>query len=185
MSRLVERDEILDFETYGEVRDKVRQEIFKVKEPRRVHVGEDLTFLFENKATMRYQIQEMVRVERMVKEASILHELETYNQLLGSPGELPCSLLIEIGDPEERAQKLTQWLDLPKHLYVKMSDGAKVYALYDEGQVGEDRLSAVQYLRFPTEGKAPVAVGTDHPALRLETALNSDQQAALAKDLNS
>jgi hypothetical protein len=181
----VQREEILDWQTYSEQRDQRRAAVLPVKEARRVHLGESLTFLFENTDTMRYQIQEMIRVERMVKEASIQHEVDTYNSLLGGSGELGCSLLIEIEDVEERRHKLTEWLDLPQHLYVKLEDGTRIRPSFDASQVGEDRLSAVQYLKFDTGGQTPVAVGSDLPTLTLEQELTAAQREALRQDLAS
>ena len=187
MTKTVTRDEIVDYVTYEEQRDAVRASAMRAKDARRVHVGPYLTFLFENHETMRYQVQEMMRAERMVKEADILHEIETYNELLGGPGEAGCTLLVEVDDPGERAVKLARWLDLPKHLYVVKADGTKAYARYDERQVGETRVSSVQYLRFETGPQAPVAVGCDHPdpELKHETGLTDAQRAALQEDLAS
>jgi hypothetical protein len=187
MTRPVERSEIVDYQTYGELRADIRDAVMKEKEHRRIHVGPYLTFLFETHATIRYQIQEMMRAEQTVKEADILHEIETYNELLGGPGELGCTLLIEIDDPEERATKLTRWLELPKHLYAKLADGTKVRAVYDERQVGEERVSSVQYLKFKVGDRAPVAIGCDHgdPELNHEAALTDAQGAALQKDLET
>ena len=81
------REELLDYVTYAERRDEIRARVLELKRPRRVHVGDELTFLFENRETVRYQVQEMMRVERIVREADILHELQTYNELLGGPGD--------------------------------------------------------------------------------------------------
>ncbi len=181
--RPVRRDEILDYVTYGERRDAIRQDAMAQKQRRRVHLGEYLTFLFENRATVAYQVQEMMRAERIVKEAEIQHELHTYNELLGGPGELGCSLLIEIAEEKERPEKLTRWLALPRHVYARLPGGAKVRARYDERQVGDTRLSAVQYLKFPTGGQVPVALGADHPEISGEVELTEDQRAALAEDL--
>jgi hypothetical protein len=185
MTRTLERGEVVDHVTYEERRGAIRDSVMKAKALRRVHVGPHLTFLFENHETIHYQVQEMMRAERMVREADIVHEIETYNELLGGPGELGCSLLVELDDPEERAKKLTRWLDLPKHLYVRQADGTKVYARYDERQVGETRVSSVQYLKFVVGSEAPVAVGCDHPdpELNQETALSAEQRAALKADL--
>jgi hypothetical protein len=144
-----------------------------------------LTFLFENAATMRYQIHEMIRAERITREADVLHELETYNELIGGRGELGCSLLIEIPDPTERDRRLREWLALPGHLYVKLEDGTRVRPSFDPRQVGTDRLSSVQYLKFDVRGKTPVAVGSDLPQLEGETVLDAEQRAALAADLAS
>lgn len=187
----VQRDSLLDYVTYEERRDALRKRIFEVKAARRIHVGGVLTFLFENTDTVRYQVQEMMRAERMVKEADILHELETYNELLGGPGELGCTLLIEIDDPEERARKLAAWVELPWHLYVavpaRSGEGTeRVYARFDERQVGADRVSSVHYLKFGVEGRTPLALGADLSGqLEVEAPLDAAQRAALAEDLAS
>ncbi len=185
MTKTVERGDVVDYVTYEERRGAVREAAMKAKAQRRVHVGPHLTFLFENHETVHYQVQEMTRAERMVKEADIVHEIETYNELLGGPGELGSSLLVELDDPEERQEKLTKWLDLPKHLYVKRADGTTAYARYDERQVGDTRVSSVQYLKFAVGKEAPLVVGCDHPdpELNHETALTADQRAALQADL--
>ncbi len=181
----VERSSILDYVTYNEKRPEIRERVLEIKEPRRIHVGLHLTFLFETTDTMRYQVQEMMRVEQIVREADIQHEIDTYNEVLGGPGDLGCSLLIEIDDPAERDDKLSAWLGLPKHLYVKVRGGKKVYATYDERQVGTSRLSSVQYIKFETQGAKPVAVGCDLPDLDVETELDAAQREALAKDVAS
>jgi hypothetical protein len=185
--KTVARDEILDYVTYEERRGDVRASAMRAKDARRVHVGPHLTFLFESHETIRYQVLEMVRAERMVKEADIRHELETYNELLGGPGEVGCTLLVELDDPAERAEKLVRWIALPKHLYVRRADGTKAFARYDERQVGDTRVSSVQYLKFEVGPQAPVAVGCDHPdpELKHETPLTDPQRAALQGDLEA
>lgn len=183
--RPVRRDEIMDVAAYEASRNEVRAGVIEAKRRRRVHVAGVLTFLFENTATVRYQIQEMVRAERMTREADVSHEIETYNELLGGKGELGCTLLIEIPEAEERDRRLREWLGLPAYLYVKLEDGTKVRPFFDPRQVGTDRLSSVQYLKFDVHGKAPVAVGSDLPQLQGETALDAEQRAALAADLAS
>ncbi|HCW75662.1 MAG TPA: DUF3501 domain-containing protein [Candidatus Marinimicrobia bacterium] len=179
----IQRNEILDYMTYIDHRDGMRENVMIEKNRRRIHVGDDLTFLFENRDTMRYQIQEMMRIERLVREEDIEHEINTYNDVLGGDGELGCTLLIEIDDVDERNSKLRQWVGLPNHLYARLDDGSKVYAKFDTKLVDTNRLSAVQYIKFNTAGKAPVAMGTDHPDLTLETELSDDQMAALKADL--
>ncbi len=181
--RRVRRDELLDLPAYERSRAEIRAAVMEAKRRRRVHVAGVLTFLFENAATIRYQVQEMVRAERMTREEDVLHELETYNELLGGAGELGCSLLIEIPDAAERDRKLREWLDLPPHLYVRLEDGTQAWARFDPRQVGTDRLSSVQYLKFDVGGHVPVAVGSALPALVAETALDPEQRAALAADL--
>ena len=180
----VAREELLDLTAYEKARPRIRARAMKVKAPRRVHLGEALTFLFENAETVRYQIQEMIRAERIVDEAAIAHELETYNELLGGKGELGCALLIEIDDPALRDAKLRDWLLLPKHAYLVTASGRRVPATYDPRQVGADRLSSVQYLKFDVRGEAPVAVGSDLPGLAVEASLTPEQRAALEEDLS-
>lgn len=181
----IERKEIIDYVTYEEGRDAFREKIFAVKAPRRVHIGEYLTLLFENHLTMLYQIQEMIRTERMVKEADIQHEIDTYNEVLGGDGEFGCTLLIEIDDPAVRDVKLKEWWRLPEKMYLLLEDGTRVWATFDERQRGEDRVSSVQYVKFNTGGRVPVAAGVDLPGLQVETTLSEGQRRALREDLSS
>ena len=179
----VERSDILDFMTYGEQRPAIRASAMAAKALRRVHLGEHLTFLFENRETIRYQVLEMVRVEQMVREADIRHELDTYNAVLGDPGDLGCTLLIEITDERQRAELLRRWRDLPDHVYLGLADGTRAKARFDPAQMSEDKLSSVQFLQFPVGGRVPERVGVDLPGLCLETVLDAPTRAALASDL--
>jgi hypothetical protein len=181
----VEHKEILDYVTYEEQRDALRDEVMAAKALRRVHIGEYLTLLFENHLTMRYQVQEMVRVERMVKEADIRHEIDTYNEVLGGDGEFGCTLLIEIDDPAIRNVKLREWWQLPEKIYLLLEDGTRISATFDERQRGDDRVSSVQYMKFDTSGCVPVAAGVDLPNLQAETRLNEEQRSSLRADLDS
>ena len=179
----VERSELLDYQTYRDTREQTRPRMLELKAARRVHVGGVLTFLFENRDTIRYQIQEMMLTERMAREADIQHELETYNELLGRDGELGATLLIEIEDVKERDQKLRAWLKLPDAIYAKLPDGSKVRATFDTRQISDERLSSVHYVKFPVEGQVPVALGCDLPELTVETELSAAQRRALEADL--
>lgn len=182
--RPVQRGEILDYVTYNEQRAQIRAAALAAKRLRRVVVADCLTFLFENHDTIRYQILEMMRVEQIVRERDILHEIETYNELLGHHGELGVTVLIGIDDPAERDVKLSRWQDLPGHLYLVGEDGTKIRPTWDTRQVSERRLSSVQYLKFAVGGVAPVACGVDFAGeLVGETALTDEQRAALAADL--
>jgi len=181
--RKVARAELLGLKEYDEQREGIRARVLEVKRPRRIHLGHALTLLFENTDTVRYQIQEMLRAERLYREEEVLHELETYNELLGGPGALGCTLLVEIEDPAERDRKLREWLSLPEHLYAKLPDGRRVRPTYDKRQVGTDRLSSVQYMTFAVGGVAPVALGCDLPGIGIEVELAAEQRAALAADL--
>lgn len=181
----VTRDDLLDLQAYEVQRDEIRARIFEVKAPRRVHLGNVLTFLFENPATIRYQIQEMIRAERLVKPEDIRREIETYNEILGGDGELGVTLLIELEGGPTRAETLTAWLKLPEHLYVRLDDGTRVEATFDERQRDLERVSAVQFLKFDTKGRVPVAVGTEFEPLAGEVELGEETRAALARDLEA
>ncbi|HKX46918.1 MAG TPA: DUF3501 family protein [Planctomycetota bacterium] len=183
MSKTVRPSEILPLERYEALRPALQQRVLFEKARRRVHVGAHLTFLFENAETVRYQVQEMLRIERRHAPADVEHEVATYNELLGGPGELGCTLLIEVEDPGERDLLLRSWLDLPEHVYVELEGGLRIPGRFDPRQVGEGRLSSVHYVVFPVAGRTPVAVGCSHPALDARTELAADQQNALAEDL--
>ena len=179
----IRREHILDLPSYERSRAEIRPAVLEAKRRRRVHLAGALTFLFENAATVRYQIQEMIRAERITGEREVQHEIESYGEILGGPGELGVTLLIELPDPAERDHKLREWLALPRHLYVRLPGGEKVRPRYDPRQVGEDRLSSVQYLKFDVRGQVPEAVGCDLPGLAGETVLDAEQREALRADL--
>ncbi|MCB0413796.1 MAG: DUF3501 family protein [Bdellovibrionales bacterium] len=181
--KIVKRDDIVDYETYRESRDRTRKQVLSIKDQRRVHLGENLTFLFENHATIQYQVQEMMLAEKIVKEKDIQHEIKTYNQLLGEPGDLGCTLFIEFHDPAERDAHLRKWLDLPRHLYLVLENGNKAYGKFDPTQIGEDRLSSVQYITFPVDSVPPIKIGCDFELYNIESELSEVQKKALASDL--
>jgi len=183
---LVTRSQILDFQTYSDQRPTIRPKILEVKRKRRVTIGKYLLFLFENHDTVWYQIQEMMRVEQIVREKDIQHEIDTYNELLGQNGSLGVCLLITIEDEIVRAEKLEKWHNLLSALYMKLPDGTKIRAEWDQRQVGDKRLSSVQYLRFDVGGTAPIGVGCDFDDqdLKNETLLSEETQMALADDLS-
>ena len=179
----VKRSDIVDYQTYSNQREAHRRRAWEEKASRRIHLGHYLTFLFENKITIIYQIQEMIRAERITRDVDIQHQIDTYNELLGESGEIGCTLLIEIDNPEKREEKLSHWLDLPKHVYLETKKNKKSYARFDPRQVGERRLSAVQYLKFKVDEKTLVALGCDFPSLRGRVELDIQQRQALEKDL--
>lgn len=181
----VERAEILDYVTYGEQREQIRAEALRAKSVRRILVGDHFTFLFENRETVRYQVQEMMRVEKIVKEDDVQHELDTYNELLHSAGTVGCTLLIGIDGEAERDTKLREWLGMNDHIYARMADGTRVTPKWDPRQVGDTRLSSVQYLSFTLGREAPVAIGIDMPGIEAETELSPSQREALQSDLTA
>ena len=179
----VTRPELLDLKAYDEKRTAIRAQVMEAKRLRRVHVGNELTFLFENTDTVRYQIQEMMRVERIVREADVQQEIDTYNAVLGDEGELGCCLLVEIDDKAERDRLLRAWRQLPEHIYLKCTDGTLVRPRYDRAQVDDEKISSVQYLKFEVGDRQPAALGCDLPQLTAEAPLTPAQQAALSSDL--
>ena len=181
----VERSELLDYVTYGEQRDAIRGSALRAKSVRRVLVGEHFTFLFENRETVLYQVQEMTRIEHIVKEEEIQHELDTYNELIHPAGTVGCTLMVGIDDEQLRDQKLQEWMGLNEHIYAKLPDGSLVRPTWDPRQVGETRLSSVQYLSFPLGPEPPLAIGIEMPGIEAETQLSDVQRAALRADLTA
>lgn len=180
---LVARSELLDWMTYDEQRDALRPAMLVTKAERRILIGDTFTLLFENRDTVRYQVHEMMRAEKIVRETDIAHELATYNDLLGGPGELGCTLLVGIEDEAKRAVLLRRWLALPHHIWAKLPDGSMVRPRFDPRQVGDERLSSVQYLKFALGDEAPIEIGIDLPELDLQVELTAAQRAALTSDL--
>ncbi|WP_145067217.1 DUF3501 family protein [Engelhardtia mirabilis] len=184
MSR-VTTDQIMDLERYEAARPALAERVRFEKQRRRIHVGEHLTFLFENAETIRYQVQEMLRIEKRTDAASIQHEIDTYNELLGSAGEIGCTLLIEIEEPAERDRKLREWTELPAHVWVEVDDGRRVAGTFDPRQISDGRLSSVHYVKFVVGDGAPVAVGCSLPGIDARTELSVDQRQALMADLSA
>jgi len=181
----VQRSQILDRARYEQARPFARTAILEIKRRRRVHVGPCLTFLFENTATIWYQIQEMIRAERIERETDVQHELATYNALLGGDGQLGCCLLVEIDEPQQRDRRLREWRALPAYVYLRCEGGAAVRPTVDPAQIDAHRISAVQYLTFHLDGRRPIALGCDLPGLIAETTMTREQRDALNDDLRN
>jgi len=144
----VQFSEIKNIAEYELERKGWRPEIMALKDRRRIRVSNHLTFLFENRDTVRYQIQEMMRIERIVEPEAIRHELETYNELVPGPGGLSASLLVEYDSEEERQVRLDELVGLENHIWLVVSDTAPVQARFDTRQIATDRISSVQYIKF-------------------------------------
>lgn len=189
--RKIEAAEIRSNDDYEHARDEVRKRLLEIKRLRRIAIGRNLTLLFENRDTMLYQVQEMMRVEKISDLRAIRHEIDTYNELVPNEGELTATLLIEYDDPHERAQRLRELLGLESHVWLEVEGHDPVAAEFDLRQMGEDRISSVHYIRFAlgteralaVRSGAPVALKIDHPQLHERTALSREQCAALAEDL--
>ncbi len=184
----VELSEIKHISDYELERPKLRPAVMALKDRRRVRVGPNLTFLFENRDTVRYQIQEMMRIERIVDPAAIRHEVDTYNELIPFRGELSASLLIEYVSPEERDAALRDLLGLEDHVWIAVADEPRSKARFDTRQISTDRLSAVQYVKFPLTAEQRARWGegvrilVDHPKYAAATTLSPEQRDELAGD---
>jgi hypothetical protein len=186
----VERQELLGLGEYEAVREHFRRRIIQVKSARRVALGSNMTLLFENHDTVLFQIQEMLRTERITKEAAIRHEIDTYNALIPSPNELSATLFIEYPDREERERMLSALAGVEAAFYLA-AGGARVPARGEHRGERTDRTTAVQYLRFPLEaaavrvletGEGELRVGVDHPAYGAEALLSAEALASLRDD---
>jgi hypothetical protein len=184
----IEVAEIKNIVDYELERLALRPKLIALKDRRRVRVGSHLTFLFENRETVRYQIQEMMRIERITELAAIRHEVDTYNELIPRSGELSACLLIEYESPEERDVRLRELRGLEDHVWIAVGDQPPTGAKFDTRQISTDRLSSVQYLKFPltAEQRACWASGArivvDHPSLKAEQSFTAQQLAELGAD---
>ncbi|HKJ00259.1 MAG TPA: DUF3501 family protein [bacterium] len=192
----VKPEELLDIAAYERIRSDFRGKVLGEKEHRRVQVGPVFTFLFENHLTVLYQVQEMMRTERMVDEKAIAHEVKTYNELIPPQGGLGATLLIEYTDADERAVALTKLVGLENTVRLEMEGLPPVQGQFDTRQMDERKVSSVQYLQFPLTaahrerwadlGRAgKIRLVVDHPFYRHDAALSPAQAEALAQDLAS
>lgn len=185
--------EILPFEQYEILRPRLRPLIIAEKERRRLALGEHLTLLFENGQTVWYQIEEMVRSERISAEDAIRHEIDTYNELLPRPGELTATMLVEYAEEAERNVALRALVGLERHLWIRIGERREP-ARFDNRQFSTDRISAVHFVRFPLGGldydeflkfaaDGKIAIEVDHPQLSERALINGSIAKALATDL--
>ena len=186
--------EIVGYEQWEKIRAVVRPVFIHEKERRRLAVGSHLTFLFENTATAWYQIEEMIRSERMADAAAIQHEIDTYNELIPAAGEISATLLIEFAEAKERDAALRRLVGIEKHLWLRLGD-KKIPLLFDERQMSAERVSAVQFVRFHVGLDADaflklaaanqVAIVVAHPNLGAEATITGELAKSIAEDLTA
>lgn len=191
--RPVQASEILGLTEYEKVRDARRREIVALKRHRRVAVGRHLSFVFENHDTVWFQIQEMVRAERIVDPDRIADEVAVYNALLPGPGELAATMMIEIEESARIKPVLDGLLGIDTGGYVRLHVGPHVaVGDFERGHSDEERgkLSAVHFVRFALSPEArraftgaEVALVVDHPNERARAVLGPETTRALARDL--
>ncbi len=191
--RPIERGELLPLSEYETIRARFRDRIIADKKPRRLSVGEHISVVFENRDTVLYQIQEMLRTERITSEPAILHELETYNDLIPKDGELSMTLFVEIPDRELRERMLVELEGLERSVALEV-DGESFPARGDFAGVLPGRTTAVHYFKFTLSQAAAdklrsraakVAVVISHPQHPARTELGPASLASLAQDLGS
>ena len=192
--KLVERGEVLGLADYETLRERFRARVIDEKKRRRVALGPTASCLFENHDTVLLQIQEMLRTERITRESSVMHEIETYNQLVPADRELSATILVEIPEKEERDAFLVQAAGLERSFAV-IVDGERFRGKPDESRVDAGRTTAVHYIKFPLsqaavdaicargERRAKVEVAAEHPRYTARTALPAELVHLLAEDL--
>jgi len=170
---------------YEGVRDQFRREVIAAKQHRRVAVGPFMTFVFENRLTVKFQVQEILRVERIASPEGVREELDGFNEMLPGPGELSATLLIELtGAEPEVAAQLQRLCGLSEHVWMEL-DGARVQGRFEGGRDDGRRVSAVQYVRFPVGARKfeRAAVVIDHPSYGHRAELPAEALRSLSRDL--
>jgi len=187
--RPVQRSELLDLGAYEEVRERFRARIIGVKRHRYVALGPAMTLLFENRDTVLYQVQEMLRTERITSEKAIAHELLTYNELVPGDHELSATVFVEFPEREERERMLVALAGVEDDFFLRAGD-ERLAVIPDQRGTDPERTMAVQYVKFPLSSAAEqllrsggsLAVGVEHPAYRAELRLPAETLASLRDD---
>jgi hypothetical protein len=189
----ISRDSLMTLEAYARVRKEFRANVMAHKKNRTVHLGEHVTLLFEDEMTMRYQIQEMLRAERIFEEEGIQAELDAYNPLIPDGTNWKATMLIEYPDIEERREALARLKGVEDRVWVQVEGATRAYAVADEDmeRENEQKTSSVHFLRFELDekarrllrGGAGLRIGVDHPEYRFEIDASPETAASLLKDL--
>jgi hypothetical protein len=188
-------EEILDLERYEAVRERYRERVIQYKRRRRLAVGEKVTLLFEDRETLRFQVQEMLRVERIADPAKVQQELDVYNELMPRENELSATLFVEITDPTRIRAELDRLVGIDEHVSLRIGeddDEEVVRADFDSKQMEADRIAAVQYVRFRldpaqalrlTDAAVCARLRIDHPAYEREVEIAPRVRASLVATL--
>lgn len=172
------RDDLWSLEQYAEERSAFRSRVMAHKKHRQLALGENARLYFEDALTIKYQIQEMLRIERVFEAAGINEELEAYNPLIPDGHNWKATFMIEYPDPQIRAQRLAQMIGIEDKVWLQVGDAERVYPIADEDldRATADKTSSVHFLRFEltpdmiaaAHGGAPIHAGIDHPAYPIE-----------------
>ncbi len=194
MSRALELDDIMDLRAYERARDDVRREVMALKRRRRVSVGPIVSLVFENRETVRFQVHEMVRAERIVSDDAVLDELRAYNPLIPEPGELSATLFIELTDEEQLRTWLPSLVGIERAVVLELAGGSTIRSVPEAGHESQltraEVTPAVHYVRWtlsPAQvdelAGGPVRLAVDHPAYRHGVELPAETVAELLADL--
>jgi len=173
MAKLTQ-DKLMTLEAYAKARDTIRKDVMAHKKNRNVALGDHVTLIFEDEQTIRYQVQEMLRAEKVFEEAGIQDELDAYNPLIPDGSNWKATMMIEYENVEERRHMLTQLLGIEGRVWVQAAGFERVYSIADEDlkRATEEKTSAVHFLRFELTAEmtdalkqgAGLSMGVDHPA---------------------
>jgi hypothetical protein len=191
----IDRDSLLSLEAYARQRDEFRAKVIAHKKNRMVHLGAHVTLVFEDELTMRYQIQEMLRIERTFEEQGIRDELDVYNPMIPDGSNLKATMLIEYADADERKLALSKLKGIEDRVWVQVEGCARVYAIADEDldRENEEKTSAVHFLRFELSAEmkrtlkrgAGLSMGVEHPNYQAAPgAVASGVRSSLSQDLD-
>jgi len=188
------RDSLMTLEAYAKARKEFRAGVLAHKKNRTVHLGEHVTLIFEDELTVRYQVQEMLRIERIFEPDAIDEELGAYNPLIPDGANLKATMLIEYEDPDERIAALARLVGLERRVWIEVAGQPRVHAIADEDlpRETETKTAAVHFLRFELDPQmvsalrrgAGLAIGVDHPQYEVVVPeVASATRTALAADL--
>ncbi len=191
---MLERKDLWSLEEYAEKRDAFRAEVLAHKKNRNVLIGGHVLLVFEDALTLKYQIQEMLRIEKVFEAAGIQDELDAYNPLIPDGDNWKCSMLIQYPDVEERRVRLAELLGIENQVWATVGDGNKVFAIADEDleRANEDKTSAVHFLRFQFDAETTAAIkageqitfGIDHDNYPADDVVLAEaSRASLAADI--
>ena len=187
------RKDLMSLEKYAEERAAFRARVMAHKRDRQVAIGAHATLYFEDRLTIQYQIQEMLRIEKIFEAGEIEEELKAYNPLIPDGANWKATFMLEYEDVVERRTALARLSGVATRVYVRVADRSRVYAVADDdmGRENDDKTSSVHFLCFgltpelvaTARGGAAIACGIDHPAYQGETVLTEAQRVALLADL--
>ncbi|HET6369613.1 MAG TPA: DUF3501 family protein [Nitrospiria bacterium] len=192
MEKLSLKD-ILPLTEYERIREDFRKKVIEIKRRRRVVIGDLISLTFENRQTVKFQIQEMMHAEQMREEEKIEEEVETFNDLIPGKRELSATLFIEVEEQQKIREVLDSFkgIDDGRSLYLQIGD-EKIFGIFEAGRSTEEKISSVHYVKFPLtdrqaedfiRGSRPAALIVDHRNYKMATAITPETREELAKDL--